>query len=72
MVLSTTTTTTTNPQGETTIQKVESDATHWYDTEENKFHAIIENWLGHLQVLTKSLTWTSLAYAAYTFARHLV
>jgi hypothetical protein len=72
MSTNTTTTTTTTPTGETTIQKVVSEGEDWLSSTETNVHVKIGNWLAHLRSLATIGTYTSAAYALWTFARHLV
>lgn len=66
-----TTTTTIAPNGETTIQKVESAAERdWVEV--SAFWQKVGTYLSHLETAARASGWFSIAYAAYTFARHLV
>lgn len=69
MSSATTTTTTTAADGTTTtVEAVEN----WIHTEESTLHTTLTNWTTHLKTLSASAGWLSFAYAAYTFARHMV
>ena len=68
--MSSTTTTTTDAEGKVT--KVVTEAESWYDSEKAKFHDTITNWTSRIESLSKASGWLGIAYAAYSFARHLL
>jgi hypothetical protein len=68
--MSITTQTTTAPNGEVT--KVVSEGEAWYESEKAKFHDTLTNWTSHIESLSKASGWIGIAYAAYSFARHLI
>jgi len=66
--MSVTTTTTTDAEGKTTIQKVEDD----YKQYMTAFHSHLTTWISHLKGLTAASTFATGAYALYTLAKHFV
>jgi hypothetical protein len=67
--MSVSTTTTTNADG--TVTKVVHEAESWLDEEGARFHDRFQSWAAHLESIARSSGWFSIAYAAFTFARHL-
>lgn len=72
MTTSTTTTTTKNADGTSTEQTVVHEAEAWYEKESAAFHDTLQNWVSHFQGLSTGAGWLGIAYAAFSFAKHLL
>jgi hypothetical protein len=54
---------------------VTSTVTKWDEEAETlwqKFHHQLSAWLNHAETAARASGWASIAYAAWTFAKHLV